>query len=253
MSTTDAPRPVIRVTTSNVEIQAMWEHVYDITLVLPYERWVLIGGLMVRLQALRAAPAGQLRSTFDVDVLADSRAKPSGTEVAAELLLRDGFRAEEPYGAQEPFTVHRFTKGELAVDILGPDGMNGANAPRTQPPSITFPVSGGTQALRRAEVVDVRVAGREPMLLRTPSLVGAVLLKARSVAGATREKDRGDLAMLLSCVDDPLTFRDKLSKKERGWLAHARTSLRPEDPELEDIIGRRRAQLARQAFALVSR
>jgi hypothetical protein len=89
------------------------------------------------------------------------------------------------------------------------------------------------------------------MLLRTPSLVGAVLLKARSVVGPFREKDRGDLALLLSCVEDPLTLRDELTATERRWIRDAGNSLRPEDPELDDIIGSRRARLARQAYTLL--
>jgi predicted nucleotidyltransferase len=247
----DARPPVVRIAAASPEILTMWERVHAVADVLPYHGWVLIGGLMVQLHALRAATTTQLRATFDVDVLADSRARPSGTQIAAELLLQSGFTAQVPYGTSEPFTVHRFTKNEIVVDVLGPDGMKGTSAPKAQPPNITIPVPGGTQALRRAELIDVRVPGFEPMLLRIPSLVGAVLLKARSVVGPFRDKDRGDLALLLSCVEDPLAFRDELTASERRWVGDAGNSLRPEDPELDDIIGPRRARLARQTYALL--
>lgn len=246
-----APPPIVRIASASPEVLVMWERVNAVAEVLPYDGWVLIGGLMVQLHALRAASTARLRATFDVDVLADSRARPSGTQVAAELLLQNGFAAEVPYGTAKPFTVHRFTKNEIAVDVLGPDGMKGANAPKAQPPNITIPVRGGTQALRRAELIDVRVPGCEPMLLRTPSLAGAVLLKSRSVVGPFRDKDRGDLALLLSCVEDPLTFWDELTSTERRWVGEAGNSLRPEDPELDDIIGPQRARLARQTYALL--
>lgn len=251
MNLSRASRPVVRIGSTSQEALEMWQRVRAVAETVPCERWVLIGGLMVQLHALRASPDSPIRSTFDIDVLADGRARPSGTEVVAEMLVDQGFSPEIPYGVGRPLTVHRFRLGEIAVDVLGPDGLRAGHASRTVPPNVTISVPGGSQALRRAETVEVRIPGCRPVLVRTPSLLGAVLLKARSVVGASRDKDRGDLALLLSCIDDPMALREELVGRERRWLVDAHRSFRPDDRGLDDIIGFERTRLARQSYRLL--
>jgi hypothetical protein len=74
------------------------------------------------------------------------------------------------------------------VEVLGPDGV-GAN-PKTIGRYTTFQVPGGTQALHRSEIVMVSVEGDPAVSMRRPSLLGAVLIKARAVAKGTEGKVR---------------------------------------------------------------
>jgi hypothetical protein len=81
-------------------------------------------------------------------------------------------------------------------------------------------VPAGSQALERTEVVEVRLGGRVGQL-RRPSLLGAILLKARAVGAAPDEaaKHRGDLVFLLGLTRDPRSLAIDLRPPERRWLA----------------------------------
>ena len=62
----------------------------------------------------------------------------------------------------------------------------------------TIEIPGGSQALNRIEAVDIVVDGRRARLFR-PTLIGAILLKARSVPVHARPEDeRQDLVTLLT-------------------------------------------------------
>lgn len=119
MVAAETPGPVasIRIATAEPAILAMWDAVYDLAQELPAEHWVLVGGLMVQLHAFRFG-GGRLRATHDIDLLANSRVRPSATEKTADVLLAAGFIPEEPQGAFEPLLVHRFTRGGVVVDVL---------------------------------------------------------------------------------------------------------------------------------------
>ena len=99
--------------------------------------------------------------------------------------------------------------------------------------------------------------------MRRPSLLGAILIKARVVAARRKEKfdsDRQDLLRLLSYVDDPraLARREKLKSSEKRWLRKVEDSLNfgpfpnpdlfPEADLFPDIV----LQRAEQAFRLLS-
>lgn len=140
------------------------------------DEWTLIGGLMVQLHVERYGARG-MRPTDDLDILADSRRRPSATERISEHLAQRGFELAAPTGLTRD-TAYRFTRGDLIVDVLGPDGVGG-RPPRTIGNLETIQIEGGTQALARTEVVRVRLEGTEAEV-RCPSLLGAILLKARS-------------------------------------------------------------------------
>ena len=77
---------------------------------------------------------------------------------------------------------------------------------------------GGSQALGRAETVTVMV-GDAAFSLRRPSLLGAILIKARSLPKhADAESQREDLLRLLALVEDPRETATELRSSERGWL-----------------------------------
>lgn len=216
-------------------------------------RWSLIGGLMVQLHGFERGRAA--RPTADVDLLGDSRRRPQMTEQIAEAVVeRGGVMAMPPVGdARLGFRFH--LDGEI-VEVLGPDGLG--REPRTIGEHVTFQVPGGTQALLRTEPVPVSLDGKRPVEVRRPSLLGAILIKARVVSKRRERKhdsDRQDVIRLLSLVDDPraLAVREGLKKTEKRWLRDIQALLDFEDTALTGLF--RPAEIARavQAYRLLIR
>ena len=87
-------------------------------------------------------------------------------------------------------------------------------------------------------------------LLR-PSLLGAILLKARALHVHSRPNDqREDLVLLLSFVPDPSALAGELKGNESKWLKEAENSLR-----LDESVGRLdepTVRRARQALGLLT-
>jgi hypothetical protein len=138
-------------------------------------RWCLVGGLMV---ALFAIEAGQIqRPTTDIDILGDARQRPSGTEAVTEQLERMGAGLSEVSGLESE-RGFRFELDGQVVDVLAPDGLR--TPPLTSGRMETIQIPGGSQALKRIEGVEIIVDDRATRLFR-PTLLGAILLKARSL------------------------------------------------------------------------
>ncbi len=215
------------------------------------EDWTLVGGLMVQLHALEHDR--DTRLTADIDVLGNARRRPQMTQkIAATLEGLGGTMAEPP--RSDPDLGYQFhVDGEL-IEILGPDGLRAD--PQTVGEFKTFQVPGGTQALRRTEVVWIALAKESAVPMRRPSLLGAILIKARVVAKHRRDKfesDRQDLLVLLSLVDDPrgLATIGELTEKEKKWLADVADELNFTDPSLTDLFDRGHLVRAEQAFDLL--
>jgi hypothetical protein len=134
---------------------------------------VLIGGLMVQLHALEYGIT-DVRPTRDIDVLGQAR-PPGALSAIDEALKEEGF---EPTNPDIEGFAHRYQRGELIVDVLAPDGLN--PAPDLGGGRKAVGVPGGSQALNRSEVVTVSVEGKA-FELRRPTLLGAILIKARSI------------------------------------------------------------------------
>jgi hypothetical protein len=150
----------------------LWGAVGELTERLP-AGWVLIGGLMVQLHAIEHGIV-DVRPTRDIDVLGEAR-PPSALPAIDAALRHVGFDLHDPdldgYG-------HRYERDGIVVDVLAPDGIK---PPPTLGGGVTaVGVPGGTQALGRSEVVTMRVADRS-FELRRPTLLGAILIKARSL------------------------------------------------------------------------
>ena len=220
----------------------VWRAVGEVAERLP-PGWVLIGGLMVQLHAMEHGVV-DVRPTRDIDVL--GQARPRGALPAIDAALRsDGFALHDPdldgYG-------HRYERDELIVDVLAPDGLK-------PPPSLgagvtTVGVPGGTQALERAEQVRVQVGERSFALLR-PTLLGGILIKARSLmVHNDPASQREDLLRLLSLVDDPRELSAGLRHSERRWLREAGARLDLQAPSLLMPEPQRRAE---QAYRLLIR
>ncbi len=214
----------------------LWHMIAELTERLP-GGWVLIGGLMVQLHAVEHGIV-HVRPTRDIDVLGEAR--PPGALSAINAALRaEGFALHDPdldgYG-------YRYQRDEIIVDVLAPDGLK-------PPPSLgggvtAVGVPGGTQALERSEEVMVRV-GERSFELRRPTLLGAILIKARSLmVHADPASQREDLLRLLSLVDEPRELSVGLRDSERRWLRQAEERLDLQAPSLLVPDLQRRAELA---------
>jgi hypothetical protein len=213
------PPSIIRVDPVAPEAHRLWSMVLELAEALGTERqWSLIGGLMVQLHGHEQGD--DLRPTIDIDLLGDARKPPAMTEQIAALLDERGAEIAMP-PRSDPRLGYRFELDGEIVEVLGPDGLK--NDPKTLAGLTTFQVSGGTQALRRTEVVLVSLSSAAPVAVRRPSLLGAILIKSRVVTKRRKEKfgsDREDLIRLLSYVEDPrrLAEEEQIATNEKRWL-----------------------------------
>jgi hypothetical protein len=114
--------------------------------------------------------------------------------------------------------------------VLAPDGIK--PPPALGPGRKAIGVPGGSQALSRSETVTVTVAGQS-FELRRPTLLGAVLIKARSLmVHGDPETQREDLLRLLALIEDPRETGAALRKTERTWLRAAEQRAEPGRPKL---------------------
>lgn len=242
----------IRLDPVTPEAQGLWSLALELAEALgPERQWSLIGGLMVQLHAHEHDD--DLRPTADIDLLGDARKPPAMTKQIAALL--DERKAEIAMPPRsDPRLGYRFELDGEVVEVLGPDGLK--NDPRTLPGLATFQVAGGTQALRRTKVVLVSLGGAPPVAVRRPSLLGAILIKARVVAKQREEKfasDREDLIRLLSYVEDPrgLAGDEQLKASEKRWLRDVEGLLEFGDASVAALFPAAVLERAEQAFQLL--
>lgn len=220
----------------------LWNDVADLVDLLPAE-WTLVGGLMVQLHAMERDVA-DVRVTRDIDVL--GQARPPKTLAAIDAALcAAGFAPAEPDPDGYAF---RYERAELIVDVLAPDGLH--TAPRLDGSRKAVGIPGGSQALSRSETVTIQIGDRT-FQLRRPTLLGAILIKSRSLlVHFDPESQREDLLRLLSLVEDPRAMADEVKRTERAWLRKAEPNLRFDDPA---SLATEEIQRARQAIRLLSR
>lgn len=246
------PRPPVVIRSLDGAARRRWELVFSLAEEFgAEEEWSLVGGLMVQLHGFEHDD--DPRPTADIDVLGGARRPPKMTEALAARLVQMGAEVAEP-PRSDPKLGYRFEyEGEI-IELLGPDGL------RADPGTVgglkTFQVAGGTQALHRTEVVLVSLDGAEPVAIRRPDLLGAILLKARVVAKRREDKfqsDRQDLIRLLAYVEDPRVTAADMGEKERGWLADVERDLAFDDASLLELFPAQVLDRARQALALMTR
>ena len=214
----------------------LWKAVGELVDRLPGE-WVLIGGLMVQLHALEHGVT-DVRLTGDIDVLGQARPQGALSSIDAAL-RRENFKM---VGPDLDGYAHRYERDGLIVDVLAPDGI--APPPEIGAGRKAVGVPGGSQALARAEAVTVVVDGRS-FELRRPTLLGAVLIKARSLTvHSDPDSQREDLLRLLAVIEDPREMAADLRNTERKWLRNAEMRLDLSRPSQLDAEAMRRAELA---------
>lgn len=191
----------------------VWESLLRLSQEEPYG-WTLIGAQMVSLHAYendRVPP----RFTTDADVLVDVRVVAGGTERFVKTLGRLGFSLD---GVSPDGIGHRFSSGNVSIDVLAPEGVGERASLKTAANARTVSVPGGTQALRRTELIEVHVSGVTGVIPR-PNLLGAILVKARAVTvDDVPMAQLRDVAFLCSLVDDPEELASRLQPAERKWL-----------------------------------
>jgi hypothetical protein len=236
----------VQIDPPSAEARRLWLKVIDLAETFgPDEDWALVGGLMVQLHAYKHAATS--RPTDDIDILSDTRKK--ATKRIARILNRLGDMATPPVTA--PRLGYQWTVDGQLVELLAPDGLKAD--PRTVGKHETIRVDGGTQALQRSELVWVSVSGADAVPVRSPSLLGAILIKARAL-GVVRDKEsehREDLAQLLTFVGDPRAMAREMQDSERKWLRRVEAKLALDDPTL-DLLSGAEVALARQAFELLT-
>lgn len=210
--------PIRIVPSSDAEAQ-LWRTTAEVARLFADWPWVLVGGLMVAILE-REYGVTVSRTTIDVDVLIDVRAVTQATRQAASRLEEAGFVAEQTADG----LAYRFVRGDDIVDVLAPDHLGPRTDIVTAPPGKTLEAVGGRQALERRRLVAVEVAG-QTFSVPIPSLLGAIIIKARVCASSREEKHRRDLARLLALVDDVEAMRQEMSQSERKYL-RARSELR---------------------------
>ena len=150
------------------EASRLWAKTLELAKVFGTDdRWSLIGGLMVQLHAFERGSGS--RPTSDIDLLGDSRRRPPMTAQIAKVLVEQGGRNGNATGRRgRPRLQVRDRRG----DRRDP-GLRGRSERhrKTLGKHTTIQVPGGTQALRRAEIVRVSLGGNSPVELRRPNLL----------------------------------------------------------------------------------
>jgi hypothetical protein len=192
------------------EVNALWDALLDLADEMPVP-WVLIGAQMVSLHAWRTT-AGSPRTSRDGDVLVNVRRSPAGTRLLAQHLDSRGFELQGPTRLG---LGHEFVRGGVSIDVLAPDNLGSRASLETLHRAHTVSVPGGTQALRRAEAIDVRLGARTSAI-PIPNLLGAIILKFEAIAvDDVPDAQKADVALLLSLVTDSDELMRDLSSAER--------------------------------------
>ena len=240
---------IIAIRPNDDAARRLWEKIAELAQEFGIDQhWCLVGGLMVQLHAYEHAASP--RPTSDIDILADARGRPSMTRRLAERLDELGAELADP-PTTDPNLGYQFEVDDQTVEILGPDGLK--DPARTLGKYETIEVPGGTQALNRTETVTIAIDGGSPSEIRRPTLLGAILLKARALKVHNRREDqRQDLVLLLSFVEDPRSMAADLRDSERKWLRQARVDLQLDDPLLQDRFSEEQLRLARLALEILA-
>jgi hypothetical protein len=92
-----------------------------------HQDWALIGGQMVMLHALQAGREPG-RVSQDLDTVIDARVRPPTMPAFLATLAELGFTSA---GVSPDDVAHRFVRGSVHVDVLGPDGLGQRSDLRT--------------------------------------------------------------------------------------------------------------------------
>lgn len=216
-----------------------WPLLLEVAEATPPNSWVLMGGMMVHLHALRGRVTA-VRPTTDVDVLLNLEAATTDVAVVAGALQRLGLRPNEPSG---PF--HRFTRGDDVVDMMV---TNRAGRARWKSRAV-MRAPGATLALQNPHDYVVEVDGRS-IPIAVPHTPAALVLKAAAYKNDQRDRGRHleDLVVLLA-ADTSQTFEySSIPTTQRRHLHPAIDDLADPGHPAWQVLDDYDRQLARRAF-----
>lgn len=235
----------------------MWQALLEVSERIPVG-WTLIGGLMVVLHGRENRVAIE-RTTRDLDVVVHGFSITDLSPADFSQTLEDLDWELDPADFKAEGVGYRFTRGQLKFDVLAPEGRGERFDLTTRPPAETVAIDGGTQALRRTELVPVTCGGTRGMIPR-PDLLGAVVAKSCAVVGDTRhrqedgkapERHSEDLAWLYAMMKDPSSYLDggptPLSRKDRARIRAAG------DPSWEVVVDPELRQAGQSAREILLR
>lgn len=213
--------------------EELWATLIELGCFATPESWVLVGGLMVQLHAMRSG-LPDVRTTTDIDALVDLRVLAFGE--FAQVLESLGFVAVEPNGK----VFHRFRRENLALDVLVAD-----DRARFRHKALLRP-RGVRQAMARLDTYRLQTQSGERVDVLVPDSLGAVILKGCAYREDNRDALRhlDDVIRLLASA--PVAdLRDlALSNTDRQRLRRLDSDLarHPELWALLEPISRERAR-----------
>lgn len=239
-------RPTMDVTAAPGGWPAPWPNVAELADVFPDDKWTLIGGLMVQLHAVHNR-LGVIRPTNDVDIVLHIETTRGVPTAAADALESLGYRLIPSIDPRND-TAHRFVRGNARVDIVtsATDTVDvlvaDHAAPRVEEKlrgRSMVRVEGGTQALRRTVNARLNIHPGQVTTLSVPDPFGGLILKAAAYQTDTRERERHlhDAAVLLCCIEDPYSERDRFAGSDRARLAVIEQALPDDHPAWRRIPG----------------
>lgn len=189
-----------------------WPVVFEVAGSTPAGSWVLVGGLMVHVHALRAGITPS-RPTSDVDLLVDVVAV--NISAVAGPLQSLGFR---PATGASSDSIHRFIRDGDVVDVMV---ERGARARWAMKPVFAAPAA--RQAIERSDRYELR--GRASTAqIAVPDALGALVAKAAAYEVDSRDRRRHleDIAVLLASSGGARRLQlERLTSKDRQHLRPA--------------------------------
>jgi len=186
-----------------------WPRVFELTGVLPADRWALVGGLMVQAHAF-AAEIETTRVTIDVDAAVRVEAGVFSYSEAAAALNRVGYALDT-----STERAYRYSRGADIVDLMVPDHER---PPPRHALRDVMPVTAGKQAMRRLQFMHFDDGG-VPVAVPVPNLHGALVLKAAALQVDQRDRARHllDAITLMACIEDvePIVASTRGSDRQR--------------------------------------
>lgn len=186
-----------------------WPLLIEVARETPRESWILVGGMMVHLHALRGRISAT-RPTTDVDLLLTLEAITRSISEVAGPLQSLGMR---PLDSRGPF--HRFTRGDDIVDIMVSN--QAGRATWAQRPIMR--ASGATLALHDPDTYLIEFDGHD-VRLSMPNTPAAIVLKAAAYRDDPRDRDRHleDLAVLFAAAPPDIDTAAEIPRSQRKHL-----------------------------------
>lgn len=195
---------------------------HRLTIRIPHDRWVIVGGMMVLILARRyGTRAIRAEPTKDADIVVDVVTHAGLLDtVIHELTVEQGFYLADSLGPGDGTARCTFVSGHAQIDVLCPSDTDSSQLDAGTLRSLAIP--GGRRALETAETVELFFDDDYMNLIaQIPSLAGALAVKAAAATDprtADSHRHIQDVVTLLSLDADPVQVAAALSAADRAVL-----------------------------------